>query len=260
MAARGNWAHERRANLAELDPALRDRLLRLDEPVDRSDWEAVVGRSRTARSARLRPLALATGGAALLAAAGTLAAVLLLPGAGQPQPGAAPLRLALRMSDGTGLVLYSGAKEARFLDNSDGRPGEGGGTGARESAAVVRTLSGGAFRVPATLINATRPSRELSDGPLPGDQALISFRVFTTAELETAAGSAVLTCQYGFDQSATCNGAVTFADGVLLNASGTLAADAQDFALVVTDGNGRDDNRSGALMAAPYERPLDDLH
>ena len=107
MAGRGAWSHERRENLAELDPVLRDRLLRLDEPVDRSDWAAVVQRSRVFRRSRHRSFALVASGAAVLSLSFTVSLVPLFPGAGHPRPGAAPLRLSLHLSDGSGLVLYS---------------------------------------------------------------------------------------------------------------------------------------------------------
>ena len=264
MSGKGARSRERRENLAELDSVPRNRLLSLDEPVDRSDWAAVVQRSRVFRRSRYRSFALVASGAAVLSLAFTLSLVLLFPAAGHPRPGAAPLRLALHLSDGSGLVLYSGAKRAWFVDNSDGRlAGQPSGRTtprASETAAIVRSLSGGPFHVHAALIHAASTARHVTDGPLPGDQALVSFQVFTTAGLETTAGSAVLTCLYGFDRTAYCDGAVDLEDGVRLTASGTLNADANHFTLVVTSGYGRDGIGRGVLTASPRDQALSDLN
>ena len=256
MFGRGARSHERRENLAELDSVLRDRLLRLDEPVDRSDWAAVVQRSRVFRPSRYRSFALVASGAAVLSLALTLGLVPLLPGAGHPRPGAAPLRLSLHLSDGSGLVLYSVAERARFLDDSDDRLA---GQPSRRSAAILRSLNGGPFHVPAALLHAARTARRVTDGPLPGDRALVSFRVFTNAGLETPAGSAVLTCQYGLDRNAYCDGAVDLEDGVRLTGSGTLNADANHYTLMVTSGYGRDGVGRGVLTASPRDQDLSDL-
>jgi len=251
MPGRRGWSHERRENLAELDAGLRDRLLSLDEPVDRSDWPAVVKRSRGARLSRYGAFALVASGVAVLSLALTSALVQRFPGGGHPSRETAPLQLTLLLSGGSGLVLYSDAKRARFLDNSDDRisgrttPADPG------TAAIVQSLSGGPFH----LIHAASATRPVSDGPLPGDQALVSFNVFTTAELQRTVGSAVLTCRYAFDGNAYCDGALDLEDGVRLTATGTLNAAADHFTLAVTSGQGR-----GVLTAAPANRGLGDLN
>jgi hypothetical protein len=213
---------ERRENLAELDSVLRTRLVRLDEPVDRSDWADVVKRSGARRLSRHRSFAVAAGGAVL---AGTLCLVLLFAGAGQPRRGAAP-RPALQPNAASGLILYAVARRTQFLDNSAG-PSSG-------RAATVRFLSGGLFHVHPAL------GHTASVGPLPGDQAVVSVRVYTTAGHEKTLGSAVLTCQYVSHRTAYCDGAVDLDDGVRLTASGTLDARANHFTLVATGSYGRD--------------------
>lgn len=247
---------ERRENLAELDSVLHHRVRSLDEPVDRSDWGAVVQRSRGLRVARRRSAALVAGGAAVLSLALTSILVPLLRDGGQARPGAPPLRLSLHLSDGTGVVLYSVAERARFLDDSDDR------LAAQPSgrhAAIVRALNGGPFPVRAALSHAETTARPATGGPLPGDRALVSFRVFTSAGLETPAGSAVLACQYGLDRNAYCDGAVDLKDGMRLTGSGTLSADANRFTLMVTGGGGRGIGR-GVLTASPRDRGPSDLH
>jgi hypothetical protein len=254
MPGHRGWSHERRENLAELDPVLRDRLLGLDEPVDRSDWAAVVERSRLPRPSRYRSFALVATGAVVASLALASLLVQQLPSGGRSARAAAPLRLTVHLSDGSGLVLYSEAGRAAFLDNSDDRLG-GGEPSARAkseasgTAAIVRSLSGGPFHVSPALIRAENAAQQVS-GPLPGDEALVSLEVFTTPELQKAVGSALLTCRYAFDRNAYCDGAVELADGVRLTAAGTLDADADHLTLAITSGYGRDGIGRGALTAS----------
>jgi hypothetical protein len=232
MSGRDARARERRETLAELDSVLHDRLRSLDEPVDRGDWAAVVQRSRKLRLSRYRSPALVASGAAVLLIAFTSSLVPLFRDAGHPGPEAGPLRLSLHLSDGSGLVLYSVAERARILDDSqDGPAGEAGG----RSAAIPRSLSSGQFDLRA----ASVVRQVVTDGPRPGDRALVSFRVFTNPGLGTPAGSAVLACQYGLDRTAYCDGAVDLQDGVRLTGSGTMSSDADHYTLTVTGGIGR---------------------
>jgi hypothetical protein len=69
---------ERREHLSELDPELRDRVLRLDEPVAWDDWDDVIARRSSAsrRTRRRRTgIGLAFAAAVLAATAATLVAV-----------------------------------------------------------------------------------------------------------------------------------------------------------------------------------------
>ena len=244
MREQGGWGRERRENLAELDPLLRNRLLGLDEPVDRGDWAAVVGRSRGLRLSRYCAFTVVASGAAVLSLALASALAPQFRGGGHPAPGAAPLRLTLHLSDGSGLVLYSNGRRTRFLDNADGRLAgryaERTTASGSRTAEIARSLSGGPFPVRAALIRDAGGARQVSHGPLPGDEALVSLRVFTTPELRGTVGSAILTCQYGFERNAYCDGAVDLEDGVRLTAAGTLNTDADHVTLAVTSGYGRD--------------------
>ncbi len=244
---------ERRANLAELDPALRERLLALDEPVDRSNWTAVVERSNASRASTRRSFALVACGALALALA--LASALVQRFGEPTTPAAAPLRMTLHLTDGSGVVLYSRAERAGFLDNSDDRPGTQSlgrsASGVAETAAVVRSLSGGPFHVRPALVHDAHASGQPTDaGPLPGDEAFVSFEVFTTPELRGTVGSAVLSCQYGFDRDAYCDGAVDLGDGMRLTAGGTLDAGADHITLAITSSYGPNGMGRGSLSAS----------
>jgi hypothetical protein len=225
---------------ADLDSIVRSRLIGPDEPAGRSDWPAVVARSRRLRAATYRPVAVA---AALLAAACAVSLAVVLPGNGHPRAAAA-LRLSLQ-GEGRGVVLYSGASRARVVESSAGRV-------TAQPAALVRSLSGGPFHVDAALVRTATGTRHAATGPLPGDQALYSLRLFTTAGLGTTAGSAVLTCRYGLDRSAYCDGIVDLDDGMRLTTSGTLNASAGRVALVVSGGYCRSAVRC-ARLASPIK-------
>ena len=236
---------ERRDNLDELDPMLRDRLLALDEPVGRSDWGAVVKRSRGVRlsSRRTWALGIAAAGLAALGAAGATLGLALTNG-GNPQSAASAVRLDVRLSPGSGLVLYShAARQDQFVDSSDDRlRGRASVSLDRPAAAVPaaieRTLTvTGPFRVDRALLRAAGSLEGEADGPLPGDRALLAFTLFTTAGLDRRAGSAVLTCQYGFEHNAFCNAAFDLADGSRLTASGVLEPGAKNLTLVATGGS-----------------------
>ncbi len=235
MFGQAGARHERRKNLAELDAELRDRLLRLDEPVDWSDWAAVTKRSERHRPARGRLLAVVGGGAAMVSLVAMVSLALMAQDAGLPRSENAAHPLALELTDVSGLVIYSNAKTARFLDNADGR-GAGQALartarGTQRAAAVVRSLSAGPFPVAASRIAATT-SR--SAGPQPGDQAFVSFDVLASTGAEPTSGAAVLTCRYGFAGIAYCDGAIDLADGTELTTSGTLESDTNHLTLMVT--------------------------
>jgi hypothetical protein len=217
----------------ELDAVVRSRLLGPDEPVDASDWSAVVDRARRLRRASYRPYAVAAATVALAAAASL--GVLVVRGA---PPAAVALRLSLQ-GDGQPLVLYSAP--SRVVESSASRV-------VAEPASLVRSLTGGPFGVDAALVRAAA-ARPVSGGPLPGDQALYSLRLFTTAGLARTAGSAVLTCRYGVDRLAYCNGVVDLDDGMRVTASGTLSRGADHVALVVSSRYCRSVARCGRLSA-----------
>lgn len=251
MSGPGSWSRERRKTPDELGPALRGRLLRLDEPIDRSDWSAVVDRSRRVRRSRYSSVAVVASAAALLALAGAFGAARLFQGPDHPSAGVASVRLALHLNDGSGLVLYSVANRTQFLDNPSERT-------TPESPAVARSLTSGPFHVEPAVFD--RGGGQIAPAALPGDLALVSFDLFTSSGLQTPAGSAVLTCEYGADRNAYCNGAVDLENGTRITASGTLTADVRHLTLVATGGYGPRhavQKPRGATRAAPasgYER------
>jgi hypothetical protein len=118
-------------------------------------------------------------------------------------------------------------------------------------AAEIRHVlgGGGPFDLDAAVV---RSSAKASGGPLPGDQALLSLNLYTTARLERSAGSAVLTCEYGTDDNAYCDAVVHLEDGSRLMASGMLNPDASHVTLVVTGGVDRT-GASRGVVRGPRE-------
>ncbi len=76
------------------------------------------------------------------------------------------------------------------------------------------------------------------NGPFPGDEALYSFNMFTSPSLQTAAGSAVYTCEYYFDKNAFCDVSFQLNGGTLIGA-GAFAFSSKTFALAITGGYGK---------------------
>jgi hypothetical protein len=240
MTFDGNPSNERRPNLSELDPSLFDRLRRLDEPTDRSDWTDVVKRSHVLRGPGLRTVALAAIAAAAVAAAAGLAVTAWVTGTASTGRGPATMQLAFDGRNGQGVVLYSAPARTEFVDNTGGKDATAGSSASREqTAAVVRALNdGGPLHVDAAVLRRSTTIPPAPQGPQPGDQALLSLSLYKTAGLSRSAGSAQLSCQYGLNQQALCDATVYLQDGSRLTASGILDKDSSHLDLVVTSASG----------------------
>ncbi len=87
-------------------------------------------------------------------------------------------------------------------------------------------------------------------GPFPGDEALFSFAVFKTGNLQTTIGSAVFTCQYYFNKNAFCDASFQLNGGTLMGA-GAFSFSATKFALAITGGYGKYSGVTGDVEATP---------
>jgi hypothetical protein len=99
----------------------------------------------------------------------------------------------------------------------------------------------------------TATTKEQTDGPFPGDQALFEFNVYSGNALKNLAGSAVFTCNYGFKKHGFCNAIYQLSGGTLV-ASGPLDFNASNFSLVVTGGTGKYRSVAGEVVAMPSVR------
>ena len=102
-------------------------------------------------------------------------------------------------------------------------------------------------------IAPTATTKEQTDGPFPGDQALFEFNIYPGNDLKKLAGSAVFTCNYGFKKQGFCNGIYQLSGGTLV-ASGPIDFNANDFSLVVTGGTGKYRSVAGEVVAKPMAR------
>jgi hypothetical protein len=117
------------------------------------------------------------------------------------------------------LTLYSTATAEQFVNNEDDR---------------ARGAGNNPF---GTYNDFTSSTQERGAGPFPGDEAIFTFDLYTEPKLYTKAGTAVLTCQYGFNKNAFCDASYRLAHGTLFGA-GAFNFSATGFSLAITGGYG----------------------
>jgi hypothetical protein len=133
------------------------------------------------------------------------------------------------------LVIYSVAEQQQYINNSDAR-------------------RAGAGPNPFGNYNDVAPSTKNAKGPFPGDEALFSFNLYTTAGLSKRTGTAIFTCQYNFKSNAFCDASYKLTGRGSLTASGSFNFNATSFTLAVTGGDGAFAGRSGYVQVAPTAR------
>ena len=232
------FSRERRGNLGELEPSLRERLLALDEPVARDDWADVVARSRAFRSpaVRRRGFAAAAVGAAAAACALAVAGSGLMSGhrvieAGGPANGHA--RATALRADLSDFVLYSRVQDEQFVKNTDGR---------------ARGLPRHSFEA----FNTRLPvMSDTGGGPLAGDEEVFRFALYSNQELDSKNGSETVTCFFEQARKAFCGASIQMRNGDDIAASGMLIRKSMKFNFAVTGGTGRYGGDEGALEEIP---------
>jgi len=101
-------------------------------------------------------------------------------------------------------------------------------------------------------IQQKKTTTEQNNGPFPGDQALFEFNIFSASDAKKLAGTAVFTCNYGFQKLGFCDATYALSGGTLV-ASGSVDFNASTFSLVVTGGTGKYGNAAGELAASPAQ-------
>jgi hypothetical protein len=163
---------------------------------------------------RLQPMMRAIGAAVVLGAP-----VVLAPGAGARTAG-----------EPVSLSLYGVVTKTAFVNNADDRArGEG------------RNPFGNY-----TGTTAPIPTNELLYGPLPGDMGEYLLRLSKGRGQTAAVGSAILICQYNFNQDAMCDFSAQLPDGTLAG-KGTTNFDAHVSSLSILGGTGQYRGMSGTL-------------
>lgn len=121
---------------------------------------------------------------------------------------------------GRRLVLYSVADAKQFVNNADDRErGKGDNPFGNYS---------NPFKAP--------PDQERGYGPFPGDEALVSYKLYSDPSLKHAVGTAVLTCEYDFSQLGTCNETFRLGQGSLVT-TGSFPFDATRFSMSISGGD-----------------------
>jgi hypothetical protein len=89
-------------------------------------------------------------------------------------------------------------------------------------------------------------TNEPQNGPFPGDEAFLSFHLYSDATHHKPAGVATFSCQYSFDKNASCMAAYKLKGGDVI-AGGASEFNASKFSLAVTGGTGVYTNTAGAI-------------
>jgi hypothetical protein len=75
-------------------------------------------------------------------------------------------------------------------------------------------------------------------GPLPGDEGLYSYRLYTNPSVKKQVGSALLICQYNFGKNGFCSVSYQLVGGSLIGVGEFNALTKQQFSLAITGGTG----------------------
>jgi len=130
------------------------------------------------------------------------------------------------------LTLYSAATAEQFVNNEDDR---------------ARGAGNNPFGAYSDFTSSTE---EKGGGPFPGDQSVFTFDLYTGPTLKTKAGSAVFTCQYGFDKNAFCDASYRLTGGTLFGA-GAFNFTTTMFTLAITGGYGNYIGMTGDVETTP---------
>jgi hypothetical protein len=130
------------------------------------------------------------------------------------------------------MTIYSIATQEQFLNHKDDRARGNGNN------------PFGNFK------DTTTPTAQGGNGPFAGDRAVFTFKLFKSADLRTAIGSATLVCQYSFNKNAFCNAAYVLKGGTLIG-GGEFNFNASKFALGIQGGTGEYSGKLGDLALSP---------
>jgi hypothetical protein len=131
------------------------------------------------------------------------------------------------------VILYAVAEQEQYVNNSD---------------SLTRGLGNNAFGNYKDLQPLVSKN---ASGPFPGDEALYSFNLYSSAGLKKRVGTATFVCQYNFNKNAFCDASFQMTNGGTLIASGAFNFTASKFALAVTGGYGAYVNKTGSLQETP---------
>jgi hypothetical protein len=130
------------------------------------------------------------------------------------------------------LTLYSLATQEQFLNHQDDRTR---GTGNNPFGNYKDT---------------TTPTKEAGNGPSPGDRSVVTFKLFSGADLKQSVGSATFICEYGINKNGLCQVAYVLDGGTLLG-TGFFNFNASSFTIAIAGGTGKYRAAKGTILTAP---------
>jgi hypothetical protein len=130
------------------------------------------------------------------------------------------------------IVLYAALSAEQFVNNRDDRQrGQGSNAFGNYRGAVSGT------------------AKESTHGPLPGDEGIYAYNLFTNATLKLSAGSGVFICQYNFAKTGFCDVQYQLNTGSLIGVGEFSALAPKQFVLAITGGTGAFRSVKGSVQA-----------
>jgi hypothetical protein len=129
------------------------------------------------------------------------------------------------------LTVYAVATRAQFVNTADG---------------IARAVGHNPFN---TDTKALVPKNN-GKGPLPGDTAIYSFKLYTSSDRKHSIGTGIYNCTYDFGESGICEATFYLTSGNL-SASGPVDFTSSDYTLAVTGGTSRYLGVSGQVAETP---------
>jgi len=87
-------------------------------------------------------------------------------------------------------------------------------------------------------------------GPLPGDEGLWAYHLYTSTSLKKRAGTAILVCQYNFAKNGFCDVSFQLTGGTIVGVGDFSALATKTFALAITGGTGIYRSATGTVEAS----------
>ena len=121
------------------------------------------------------------------------------------------------------LAIYAKATRVQFVNHADDR---------------ARGAEKNPFNVDTKSLAPKSTAKEKGSGPLPGDNAFFTFRIYQDAALKHPIGSATYSCTFNFQRQAFCEASFDLASGSIA-AAGPVDFNGSDITLAVSSGTGK---------------------
>ncbi len=98
-----------------------------------------------------------------------------------------------------------------------------------------------------TFSDVTAVVQKGANGPIAGDEAIFVLNVYRSHALRTKTGTAIFTCQYGFEKDGFCDAVISLPNGKITGA-GAFSFDATTFTIPITGGSGKYEGAKGIMI------------